>query len=100
VGLLSVGERLFAVIVQDSKILLQSQQTAKPFSPFSPIAIYRMRPSFLTRPSYRGTIVFVSQAKQINDIFGFTVFAFLPSSAFSLNGNGLEVSGSMPFSIG
>jgi hypothetical protein len=55
-----------------------------------------MRPSFVTRPSYRGIIVFVSQAKQINDIFGFTVFAFLQSSAFSLNGNDLDVSGSMP----
>jgi hypothetical protein len=38
-----------------------------------PIAIHRTWQSFPARPSSRGTNVFVSQAKQINDNFEFAV---------------------------
>jgi hypothetical protein len=48
---------------------------------FSAITILRMRSSFLARPSYRSAIVFVTQAKQINDNFG---LAFLMSSSFQV----------------
>jgi hypothetical protein len=56
-------EPSLADIGQHSKIVLRSQQAAEPFSPPFPIDILRMRSSFLTRTSHRGTIVFVSQAK-------------------------------------
>jgi hypothetical protein len=66
-----------------------------------------MRSTFLTRSSDDGLIILVSQAKQVNDFFGFAVLAcssfqfhwalldLPPCCVFSLNGNDLGASDSM-----
>jgi hypothetical protein len=62
-GLLPRREPLLAMIVQDSKILLQSQQAAGLFIRISFISILRMYPSFMTRTSRSDINVLVKEAK-------------------------------------
>jgi hypothetical protein len=73
VGLLSGREPLLAVIVQDSKMLLQSRQAASLFLRLSPTAILILQSSFLTRLSYRSTNDFASQTTERKNIRGFAI---------------------------
>jgi hypothetical protein len=70
---MSARELLLDVIVQESKVFLQSQQAAGLFLCPSSIAILRMRWSFLSRRSDRGPRVLVSQGKQLNDSVEFAI---------------------------
>jgi hypothetical protein len=58
----SVREQLLAVIVPETKGRLQGQQTVVFFLRLCPVSILRMQPSFLTRLSYRSTVVLPSEA--------------------------------------
>jgi hypothetical protein len=74
---LSVLEAFLTAIVQEGKIYLQSQQESSLFLHFSTIAIHRMKPSILTRASYRGVSGLVRRSKQNNVNFGRTVLTCL-----------------------
>jgi hypothetical protein len=63
------------VIIQESKILFQSRRGARGMHSLClcSMSVLKMRPSFLTRPFCRSTLVLVNQRKQTHESFGLIV---------------------------